>query len=119
MGDGVAFGQLQLDIYPFRAGYPTKVLIGAVRRPNEPLSIRGQRCSDGRRLRFFYARNPAGQLDIRAPGPPYRASVLERAGQAFALLKPRRSPRLREWSGMTPEREVFARASTSRSRRLR
>ena len=88
MGDGVAFGQLQLDIYPFRAGYPTKVLIGAVRRPNEPLSIRGQRCSDGRRLRFFYARNPAGQLNIRAPGPPYRASVLERAGQAFALLKP-------------------------------
>jgi hypothetical protein len=88
MGDGIALGPLQLDLYPFRAGYPDKVLIGAVGRLHRPLTIRGRRCSDGRRLRFFYARNPNGQLEIRAPGPPYAISVLERSGQAFAYLKP-------------------------------
>jgi hypothetical protein len=88
MGDGIALGPLQLDVYPFRAGYPDKVLIGAVGRLHRALTIRGRRCSDGRRLRFFYARNPSGQLEIRAPGPPYAISVLERAGQPSAYLKP-------------------------------
>lgn len=88
MGDGVALGPLQLDIYPFRVGDPNKVLIGAVTHLRGPLTIRGRRCSDGRRLRFFYPRNPEGQLDIRAPGPPYAISVLERAGQASAYLNP-------------------------------
>jgi hypothetical protein len=88
MGDGIALGPLQLDVYPFRAGYPDKVLIGAVRRLHGPLTIRGQGCSDGRPLRFFYARSLNGQLDIRGPGPPYAISLLERAGQASAYLKP-------------------------------
>jgi hypothetical protein len=88
MGDGIALGPLQLDLYPFRAGDPNKVLIGAVRRLHGPLTIRGRRCSDGRQLRFFYARTPKGRLDIHAPGPPYATSVLERAGQAYAYLKP-------------------------------
>jgi hypothetical protein len=87
MGDGIALGPLQLDVYPFRPGYPDKVLIGAVGRLHGPLMIRGRRCSDGIQLRFFYARN-SGQLNIRAPGPPYAISVLERAGQASAYLKP-------------------------------
>jgi hypothetical protein len=84
MGDGVAFGPLQLRIGGFVAGYPTKVLIGPVRPLRRPLTIRGRRCSDGRRLRFFYANS---QLEIHASGPPYRVSVLEQAGQASAYLK--------------------------------
>lgn len=84
MRDGVALGPLQLGIYPFRAGYPTKVLIGVVRRLRGPLTIRGRRCGDGRRLRFSYGNSA---LDIHAPGPPYAISVLEHAGQASAYLK--------------------------------
>jgi hypothetical protein len=84
MGDGIALGPLQLGVYSFRTGYPTKVLIGAVRRLQRPLTIRGRRCSDGRRLRFFYG---SGQLEFRGPGPPYAISALERAGQPSAHLK--------------------------------
>lgn len=58
---------------------PTKVLIH-VRRPlRAAITLRGRRCSDGRRLRFWYR----GAGDLPVAGPP---SELERMGDLVATL---------------------------------
>jgi hypothetical protein len=99
IGDGIALGPLQLDLYPFRPGYPLKVLIGSARPPRTPVTIRGWRCSDGTPLRFWYGGTEAA-LGLRLSGRRYPAAVLERAGRADAYLKPSSSqPGGREWPG--------------------
>jgi hypothetical protein len=87
MAGGIALGPLQLDLYPFRQGYPLKVLIGAARPLRAPLTIRGWRCGDAVPLRFYYVHGSAvgiAGLIARKHSP----AVLEKAGQAQAYLKP-------------------------------
>jgi hypothetical protein len=87
MAGGIALGPLQLDLNPFRQGYPLKVLIGAARPLRRPLTIRGRRCTDGVPLRFYYEHGTSvgiAALIARKHSP----AVVERAGQAQAYLKP-------------------------------
>jgi len=60
--------------------YPTKVLIGVQRPLRAPITLRGRRCSDDRRLRFWY--HPPGSGLPEASSP----EDLERMGDVVAML---------------------------------
>ena len=65
---------LWLGIYPYRRGYPTKVIVAPQRAMTEPLIVRGRQCTTGKRLRFWYrdgdpfARLPVSAARLRAKG---------------------------------------------------
>lgn len=75
-------GPYSFHPYPYVPGYPTKVLIHAVRAQRGPISLRGLRCSDGHPLRFWYDR---GSLPEQ---PPMTAQEMQTAGDAVATLEP-------------------------------
>ncbi len=45
-------GPLSFHPYRYAAGYPTKVILHAVRDQTQTIVLRGSRCGDGRPLRF-------------------------------------------------------------------
>lgn len=56
VGDPAAptVGPLSFHPYPYQPDYPTKMIINAVRDLEQPVTIRGYRCTDGMVLRFAY-----------------------------------------------------------------
>src|SRR5436305_1639670 len=55
-----------LGIYPFRSGYPTKVLVVPQQRAmTQRVVVRGRQCTTGKRLRFWYRER--GEPFVRLP----------------------------------------------------
>lgn len=73
VGDPAAptVGPLSFHPYPYRAGYPTKMIIHTVRNLEQQVTIRGYRCADGLVLRFAYG----DTTDL--PTPPYTMKQLQ------------------------------------------
>ena len=75
-------GPFTFHPYPYRRGYPTKMVIHAVARQPRPFVLRGYRCSDALALRFRY-----DQGAPERPGP-FSASALEAQGVEAQTLAP-------------------------------
>ena len=77
-------GPLSFHPYPYRARYPTKMIIHAVQDLTQPVVMRGFRCADARVLRFYYNRDA-----LYLPTPPFTEQQLqENLGDPVANLKP-------------------------------
>ena len=75
-------GPFSFHPYPYRRGFPVKMIIHAVNPQPQPLVLRGYRCSDGLALRFRYG---PGATNQDGPLPP---SALEALGVEAQTLQP-------------------------------
>lgn len=75
-------GPFTFHPYPYQSGYPTKMIIHAVQGQTRTIVLTGQRCSDRRPLRFWYARNQP------LPDPPLTVQQLQSLGDSAAALPP-------------------------------
>jgi hypothetical protein len=75
-------GPLSFHPYPYQPGFITKMLIHPVRDQPQTIVLTGQRCSDGRPLRFWYGRT------YLPPPPPLSEEQLQSLGDLAQSLPP-------------------------------
>ncbi len=73
----------QTDHGIYAAGYPTKVILHAVRDQTQTIVLRGSRCGDGRPLRFWY-----DDGILPGPLPPLTEQQMQGVGDLATSLVP-------------------------------
>ena len=76
-------GPLSFHPYRYAAGYPTKVILHAVRDQTQTIVLRGSRCGDGRPLRFWY-----DDGILPGPLPPLTEQQMQGVGDLATSLVP-------------------------------